>query len=371
MKIGVMLRHYNQHGGGIKVHSHNLLNEMLTQNIKHEFVLLYRDPKLIGTYSDKAHVREIRIKAPSIFLWDQMAVRFAEKREKLDLIFNPKSSVPLTAMCKTVYVCHGLQWAVVSLRKPWTDHISHKYLIPHYARKADAIIAVSETTRQNVIEYLGVDEGRVHTVHLGVDEIFREPIQQETLERTRQLYKLPKRFLLYVGQIYPAKNFGRLLQAYAKVGPQLGLSLVIAGEHRYYCNHELALIDELGISNWVVRPGWIGHDTLPVFYALAEALLLPSLYEACPSPPIEAMASGCAVLTSDRYGMKEVVDEAGLFVDPEDLESIANGIHKIITDHNLKQQLINAGRKRAQHFTWQKCAQQTLAVMETVLEQER
>jgi len=368
MKIGVMLRHYNQHGGGIKVHSHKLLDNLLKQNTAHEFVLLYRDPKLIGTYGDKTSAREISIKAPNVFLWDQIAVRFAEKREKLDLVFNPKSSVPLTAKCKTVYVCHGLQWAVVPMRKPWTDHFSHKFLIPRYAKKADAIIAVSETTRQHLIQYLGVAEDRVHTVYMGVDERFRNSIPKETLEETRQLHRLPERFLLYVGQIYPPKNFGRLLQAYAKVGPQLGISLVIAGEHRYYCDKELALIEELGISNWVVRPGWIGHDTLPVFYALAEALLLPSLYEACPSPPIEAMASGCAVLTSDRYGMKEVVDEAGLFVDPEDLESIANGIHKIITDRNLKQLLINAGRKRAQHFTWEKCAQQTLAVMETVLQ---
>jgi glycosyltransferase involved in cell wall biosynthesis len=366
MRIGVMLRHYKQHGGGIKNYTYNLLREMLSLNSEHDFVLLYRDPDLIGTYGDVDNVREVIISAPSILLWDQVAVRFAEKREKLDLLFNLKSSIPLSAKCKTVYVCHGLQWAVVPTRKPWSDYISHRYLIPRYARRSDAIIAVSNVTRQHLIEYLGVNENKVHAVHMGVDERFRKPIQEESLEKIRRSYQLPERFILYVGQIYPPKNFGRLLQAYARVGPQMGISMVIAGEHTYFCDHELALIDKLDISNWVVRPGWIDHDALPAFYSLAETLLLPSLYEACPSPPIEAMASGCPVVTSNRYGMKEVVDQAGVLVDPEDVESIANGIHQVITDHSLRQGLIDAGRRRAQEFTWQKCAQQTLAVMESV-----
>jgi glycosyltransferase involved in cell wall biosynthesis len=366
MRIGVMLRHYNQHGGGIKVHSHNLINEMLKQNQEHEFILIYRDLGSIGAFVNLPNVREVSVNAPNLFLWDQVAVRVAEKKEQLDLIFNPKSSIPLTTRCKTVYVCHGLQWAVWPMQKPWSDKISHRYLIPAYARKANAIIAVSESTRQQLIEYLGIDANRIHTVHLGVDESFRKPVGQETLERTRQAYKLPDRFILYVGQIYPPKNFGRLLRAYAMVGPHAGVYLVIAGEHRYYCNHELALIEELGISDWVIKAGWVDHKTLPSFYFQAEALVLPSLYESFGLPALEAMASGCAVLTSDRYGMKEVVDQAGVLVDPENIESIADGIRKIIDDKELRKRLIERGQERSALFSWKKCARQTLAVIESI-----
>jgi glycosyltransferase involved in cell wall biosynthesis len=367
MKIGIMLRHYNQHGGGIKVHSHNLLKEILKQNEKHNFVLFYRDPRLIGTYGDNPLVREICVRAPNILLWDQIAVRSSAKKENLDLIFNPKSSIPLSTGCKTIYVCHGMQWAVVPLRKPWSDHISHRYLIPLYSKKADAIIAVSETTRQHLIEYLGIDKRRIHTVHLGVDKKFTESLPKPEAEKIRKLYNLPQRFLLYVGQIYPPKNFGRLLEAYAKIGPESGVYLVIAGEHRYYCEKELALIDKLGISKWVRRVGWVDHDILPAIYKLAEALLLPSLYEACPSPPIEAMASGCVVITSNRYGMKEVVDNAAFLVNPESVGSIANGIKIVLKDEQLREQLIQRGRQRAKNFTWEKSALQTLRVMESVL----
>jgi glycosyltransferase involved in cell wall biosynthesis len=369
MRIGIMLRHLTQHGGGVLVYTHNLLRELLSLDTPHEFILLHRDPQFLGTYGKGDHIREVVVKAPSIFLWDQLAVRWAEKREKLDLIFNPKYSLPLRAECKTVFVCHGLDWYVMPWGSRWVDRLSHRYLIPRYAHKADAIIAVSETTRQHVITYLGVAEHQVHTIYLGVDEAFREPIPRERLEETRRTYQLPERFFLYCGQIYPPKNFGRLLQAYAQVGPKLGVFLVVAGEHRWLCGDDLALIDRLGISSWVVRPGWIDRITLPAFYLLAEALLLPSLYESFGLPLLEAMSSGCPVVTANRYGTQELVDQAGILVDPEDVDSIADGIRQIAIDSDLRQQLVEAGRKRTGGFSWRKCAQETLRGLQDVVKQ--
>lgn len=366
MKIGIMLRHYDQHGGGVKVYTHNLLRYLLPMAPHHEFVLLHNDPRLVGIYAGMEHVREVAIRVPSIFLWDQVAVRWAESREKLDVIFNPKYSIPLTARCRTVFVSHGVYWAVLSLPQLWSDYIVQGILRPMYSRRASAIIAVSNTTRQHEIEYLGADAKRVHTVYLGVDESFHEEVPQEDLDKIRRAYELPERFFLYCGQIYPPKNFGRLLRAYAEVGPGLGRHLVVAGEHRWLCKKELDLIDDLGISRWVVRPGWISRETLPSFYRLADALLLPSLYEACPSPPIEAMASGCPVVTSDRYGTKEVVDGAAVLVDPEDIDSIAHGIRQVVTDDSLRRSLIENGRRRARFFSWEKCAQETLRILEGV-----
>src|ERR1700741_1211842 len=143
MKIGIMLRHYNQHGGGVWVYTRNLLREMLALDTPHEFVLLYQDPRLVGTYSNGNHVREIAIEAPFTLLWDQLAVWQAGKKEKLDLIFNPKYSLPLMAGCRTVFVCHGLDWYVMPWGSKWIDRLNHRYLLPRYAHKADAIISIS------------------------------------------------------------------------------------------------------------------------------------------------------------------------------------------------------------------------------------
>jgi O-antigen biosynthesis alpha-1,2-mannosyltransferase len=154
------------------------------------------------------------------------------------------------------------------------------------------------------------------------------------------------------------------LQAYAKVGPKLGIYLVIAGEHRWLCEEELEMLNKLGIAEWVIRPGWIDHKVLSYFYNLAEALLLPSLYEACPSPILEAMVTGCPVVTSNRFGTQELADNAAILVDPESVESIAKGMKKVVLDKAVHAQLIENGYERAKQFSWKKCAEETLDVLE-------
>ncbi len=366
-----MLRHLDQHGGGVLVYTRNLVPHLLNLDTEHEFVLMYRNASHLGSYGNGGRVREVALPAPSVVLWDQIVVPHLARREKVDVLFNPKYSIPLAVRCPTVFVCHGLPWYVEPRWSRWTDRLSHRYLIPRYAAKASRIVAVSNTTRDHVIGYLGVEERRVATVYLGIVEAFAERVPPERLNEVRHCYGLPERFFLYCGQIYPPKNFGRLLQAYGRVGPELGISLVVAGEHRLRCEQELALVDTLNLARWVVPVGWVDHGTLPAFYQLAEALLLPSLYEACPSPPLEAMASGCPVVTANRYGTQEIVNGAGLLVDPEDVDSIAAGITQIVNDRELRRKLVAAGRHRARQFTWEACAGRTLGVLEAAAQSSR
>lgn len=366
MKIGIMLRHFEQHGGGVLQYTRTIVSGLLALGTSHEFVLMYRNPDLIGTYGGGDRVREVAVQAPSSLLWDQLAVRWLEEKEKLDVIFNPKYSVPLMAKCPTVFVCHGLDWYIIPWASGWADRLSHRYLMPRYARKAASIIAVSDSARNEAIEFLGASEERVHKIYLGVDEGFGRSMDADTIEKARQTYQLPSRFFLYTGQIVPRKNLGRMIQAYAKVGPELGISLVIAGTPTEGSADELALVDQLGIAEWVVRPGWIDRETLPAFYAQAEAVLLPSLHEACPSPILEGMQTGCPVVTSNRHGAAEVAGKAAILVDPESVESIADGMRRVVADRELRHQLIDAGYDRIHEFSWDRCARETLQMLESV-----
>lgn len=365
MKIGIMLRHLDQHQGGVMVYTKNLLRTLFAINTEHEFVLMYQNPAHIGTYAGH-NVREIAVPMPTRFGWDQMAVRLMEKREKFDILFNPKYSAPLLAECPVVFVCHGLDWYVMPWASRFHDRLNHRFLIPRYAHKATHIIAVSDSTRQHLIDYLGVDAEKVTRIYLGVGEQFLRPLNPATLSMVRHKYLIPERFFLYVGQIYPPKNFGNLLRAYARVGPQLGIPLVVAGTHTWLCEKDLELIHELVLESWIIQPGWIDHETLDAFYALAEALLLPSLYEACPSPLLEAMAVGCPIVTSNRYGCREIAGDAALLVDPDDVSSIAEAIHRMATEQDTRARLVQAGRERIKEFSWEKCARETLAVLKNV-----
>ncbi len=361
-----MLRHIDQHGGGVKVHTQELLQAMLRLNSPHEFVLLYRDPAHTGRFAS-GEVEEVVLDSGSRLYWDQVAIPRAERRLGLDVLFNPKYSIPLFATCKTAWFCHGLDWYVMPEASPTMDRLSHRFLVPRYARKADALLCVSETTREHVLHYLDVPPDRVHTVYSGLNDAFRRPVLPEEIAQLREQLQLPDRFLLYCGAVYPPKNFRRLIQAYARVGPNLGVPLVIAGgTNRYLSEDELLEPERLHLGDWVRRIGWLDHRELPALYAAAEALLLPSLYESVGLPILEAMASGCPVVTANRYGTKELAEEAAVLVDPDSVDAIAAGIERVLLDRELRVRLIDAGRERTQPFTWERAAQQTLQVLESL-----
>jgi glycosyltransferase involved in cell wall biosynthesis len=372
VRIGVMLRHYDQHFGGVRIYTRRLLRALLDLRSEHDFVLLYRDPALLGTYRGEPAVEEVALPARSILGWDQLAVAAAVRRYGIDLLFNPKYSIPLGARCRSVWVCHGLDWYVMPWASRWLDRVSHRFLVPRYASRADAIIAVSEVTRDHVMQYLHVPPERVVTVYSGVDDAFRRPLDQDRLRQIRAEYALPEHFLLYVGAVYPPKNFTRLIRAYAQVGPERGIPLVVAGGgNRFLSGRELREPEALGIEEWVRWPGWVEQEELAGFYGLADALLLPSLFESCGLPVLEAMAVGCPVVTSNRYGTKELGQGAAVLVDPESVESMAEGIRRVLDDAGLRAGLVEAGRARSREFDWHRCAVETLELLERVRPERR
>lgn len=366
-----MLRHFEQHEGGVMEYTKRLLGEFFSKYPDHEYLLLYKNLGDTGTFGKLDNVREIVCESRSRFVWDQLVVPRVVRAEQPDVVFNPKYSLPLLIDCPGVFVCHGLDWYVMPWGSKWIDRLSHKYLIPQYARKASAIIAVSNSTKDHVVQYLNADPSQVTTIYHGIDDAFRDSVPDTKIQQICAKYKLPKSFYLYVSRIYPPKNFGALLRAFAKIGPQNGRHLVIAGTHTEGCENELALIDTLGIEEWVMQLGWIDREELPALYSLADALVQPSLYESFGISLVEAMAVGCPVLTANRFGAAEIVGDAGVLVDPDDIGDIADGMIRIVTDSVLRAQIIERGLERSMIFTWEECAIQTMRTLEHVYRESR
>lgn len=367
MRLGVMLRHFDQHGGGVKVYTQELIKEMVALNTRHEIVLLFRNPTRLGTFARSPLVREVLLQGGSILYWDQIKVPRAIRKLGLDVVFNPKYSIPLRASCKTAWICHGLDWYAMPEGSPFKDRLSHRFLVPQYAARTDALFAVSETTRAHIMQYLRVAPERIHTIMSGVSDAFRAPIAEAELAVVRQRHHLPERYVLYCGAIYPPKNFTRLVRAYARVGPRLGVPLVIAGgTNRYLSSHELDEPKRLQIEQWVRWLGWLSNEELPALYRMSDALLLPSLFESVGMPIIEAMASGCPVLTSNCHGAREMGEGAAVLVDPESIDDIAAGLERLLTDAALCDTLRAAGYERSRPFTWRRCATKVWETLEAL-----
>lgn len=369
MKIAVMLRHYDQHEGGVKVYTHTILPRLLRCGQRHEFVLIYRSPNLLGTFSEFPNVRETVCPWPGKLLWDQVGVPWIARKEKVDVIFNAKFAIPLFSRAKKVFVLHGSEWFVVPEAFPWLDRTYARMLMPVYCRKADAFIAVSSVVGRDAVEHSGVDSDKILTVHYGFEpRSFRVITDESICKEIRDRYKLPDRCILWVGQIHPLKNLRRLFRAFARIKDQIPHGLVICGHQTPRGKHELDEIDRLGIRNRVCFPGWVFHNDLPALYNIADLFVLPSVYEGFGIPLIEAMACGCPVLTSRTASPPEVTNGAAILVNPYDVDDIASGMLRILTKPSLQKEMVNKGLQRAQEFSWDKCAMAVLEVLEAVVE---
>ena len=255
---------------------------------------------------------------------------------------------------------------------PWAsrriDRLSHQFLVPRYASQGGGHHRGlgGHPAARDGIPACASRSGR-HRLFRRGRRVSPASSTTGRLAEVRAKYALPDRFLLYAGAIYPPKNFTRLIRAYAAVGPAAAFpSWWPGGENRFLSEHELREPEALGIAEWVRWPGWVEQEDLAGFYALADALLLPSLFESCGLPVLEAMAAGCPVVTADRYGTKELAEGAAVLVDPESVDSIADGIRQVLDDTTRRAQLIAAGKARSAGFQWRRCAAETLSVLERV-----
>src|SRR5688572_19599770 len=317
MRIGIMLRHQGRQPGGTGTYTNMLVRHVIEHDKTNEYVLLYDDKSRLGSFGDKQNVREVAAGPRIKLFWDQFVVPWLARRHKLDIIFNPKLSVPLLAGAMTVFVQHGADWFEMAEQYPLYDRLYVMAFARLYWRKAKRIISVSNDASHRLARRM--DEktaAKLHTIYHGVDERFNPSPDPSGVASLRARYGLDLPFVLYLGQIYPMKNVGGLIRAFATLRERVPHKLVLVGQPGVNSAGDLALIDELGLSDRVVRVGWVPPEDVPLFYKAAELFAFPSLYEGFGIPIIEAMASGCPVVTSTGGACPEVAGDAALLVDP-------------------------------------------------------
>jgi glycosyltransferase involved in cell wall biosynthesis len=279
----------------------------------------------------------------------------------VDIFHSTDFVLPPVRGARTILTVHDLTF----MRLPQCAEAGLRaYLnkvVPRSIERADLVLADSQSTKNDLIELLGVSPDRIEVVYAGVERRFRPMEGEIALQRVKKRYGLDFPFILSLGTLEPRKNFSGLIEAYALMKNK-ELKLVIVGGKGWLNDEIFARVEELGLSGQVIFPGFVADEDLPALYNLAELFVFPSLYEGFGLPPLEAMACGTPVVTSDRPSLPEVVGEAGLMVEATDSQELAEAMERVLMDENLRREMREKGLKQAVKFTWEAAAGKLLDV---------
>ncbi len=363
--IDARLTHYTQ--GGIAQYTQHIIDELGRIDSRNDYLILHsrKDPRNLAAAPNQ---RRIACWTPAHHRFERWALAAEVTSHRLDLLHSPDFIPPCCGRFKRVITVHDLsflhypQFLTADARRYYNGQIA--WAVEH----ADHILADSEATRTDVIEMLGVPPARITTVPAAVSAHFR-PVPPDEARAVVQPYGLEPGYILFLGTYEPRKNIGGLLRAYAALLTDLPdvPPLVLVGRRGWLYDDMFALAEALGLGE---RVRWVEdaeYRDFPAIYSAAAVLCMPSFYEGFGLPPLEAMACGTPVVVADRASLPEVVGEAGLMVEPESVESIADALRRVLTDPALAADLRERGLAQAVRFSWEHTARGVLAVYEQVL----
>jgi glycosyltransferase involved in cell wall biosynthesis len=301
-------------------------------------------------------------------LWEQAVLPFQLVKEGIDLVHSLAFVQPLFNPCPGVVTIYDLSFLLFPEGfNPW-KRLYLRFMAPYSARSSQRVIALSQSTKSDLTRLLGIPQEKIEVIPCGVDPRFR-PLNGTLISQFRQRRGLPERMILFVGTIEQRKNVRLLLEAYAQIKKDIPHALVLAGAKGWGAEGVFAQAERLGLTD-LIFAGYVEQEELPLWYNAADLLAYLSLYEGFGLPPLEAMASGTPVVTSNISSLPEVVGDAGVLVDPQDAEVIARAMLKVLRDRGLQEEMRKRGLERAKRFTWQGAAEETVRVYEEAMRGE-
>ncbi len=304
----------------------------------------------------------------SRWLWMQFVLPQMIHQSGVDLCHFTNAQAPLLSGVPFVLTIHDASLFLYSQYHPRTRLLAMRSLLPALARRAAAIITVSQQAKQELARVLRIPPAKIFVVHEAAPENFRPVVDPQRQAALRQKYNLPPRFLLHVGTLEPRKNLDRLVRALAQVRRQgYPHPLVLAGPTGWHMQDFMSRVAACGMADRVRYLGYVPSADLPALFSCAELFVFPSLYEGFGLPLVEAMACGTPVLTSNLPTIAEVCGDAAWLVDPYDEDMLAAAMSDLLADAGRRRELRQRGLSRAADFSWRRAARETAVVYRRVL----
>ena len=366
MHVGIDARLVYYTRAGIGEYTLRLTQALAEVYPQEQFTLLQdrRQPQHLVT---AANVQVAYARVPSHHRMEQLLMPWVVGRLNTDVFHSPDFIPPLRHRGSSVITIHDLAFLIYP-HFVTKDGARYYGQIDRAVRKADHIIAVSHSTKNDLVRMLGIPEDYITVIHEAADPRMRPIPRDEALQRVQALYGVPDEFILFVSTIEPRKNVGGLLKAYRRLRDdyKLTTALVLAGAPGWLCDDVYDLVAELGLKEHAHFLGRVESHDLPYLYNAARCLVHPAFYEGFGLTPLEAMACGTPVIVSNVSSLPEVVGDAAMLIDPQQDEEITVALWRVLTDEKLWQSLRSKGLRRAASFSWRRAAEQTMAVYRRV-----
>jgi glycosyltransferase involved in cell wall biosynthesis len=369
LKIAIDARKLRDYGIGTYVR--NLLRHLARIDGATDYVVLCRETDCRWVGELGANFRPIAENSPGYSIREQFRVPLDLRRERVDLFHAPHYVLPPLTPCKSVVTIHDC----IHLRFPqYVRRLGRAYargslwLATHQSNR---ILTVSEASKRDILDYFHVPPPKIDVIYNGIDERFSTPPPEEDVARVRERYQLDHPFILYAGNIKPHKNLERTIEAFhllRRKGEFDEVKLVIIGDEIAKYAALRHAVHRHKLHKYVRFFGFVPDRTLAILYRLSAVFVFPSLYEGFGLPPLEAMASGTPVITSNVSSLPEVVGDAALLIDPLQPDAIADAMGRVLTDATLRASLSARGLERAHHFSWERSIQRVRQIYGEVLD---
>lgn len=365
MRIGIDGRYIQDQYHGVGRYAFHVAKSLAEQFPQDEWIVFY-NPAYKNSRFRLADLRDLpnvltvgtnlRLFRPEA----QVAWPRLLRQHGIDLFYTPFFDAPWMAPCPVAITIHDLIFDRYPQFMPQRRYRGYYQMLTRMSlRQAAAVLTVSNATQQDLVDLYGVNTGKIYVTPEAADGAF-QPASLEQMSAVRTFYRLPNKFILTVGTQRPHKNVTTLLRAFAQIAPYTDASLVIAGKDDKRWPDEITpLVEELNITERVIRVGHVLEKDLPALYSTADVFVFPSLIEGFGLPPLEAMACGTPVVASDGSSLPEVVGHAGLLVDPLNVNEWAETLLGILSEPRLRRMLSEKGLERAASYSWRRTAHLT------------
>jgi glycosyltransferase involved in cell wall biosynthesis len=368
MRVGIDARlvYYSQ--AGIGQYILHLVDGLSKVDRENEYVLL-QSRNDDTTILEQPNFKRVSLWTPSHHRLERYSLNVELMRLGLDVLHSPDFIPPHRPSCKSVITVHDLAFLLYPhfLTKESARYYGH---IDQAVRWTDHIIAVSESTKRDTIQHLGVPEDKITVVYEAANPIFEPVARDEARQHVLNRHGVDGPFVLFVSTIEPRKNVPTLIRALNQLQEcyKEDVKLVLAGGRGWLFEDAFAVVDELNLDGQVHFVGRVSSQDLLYLYNAAEMLAHPAFYEGFGLPPLEAMACGLPAIVSNVASLPEVVGDAGMLVDPHDVDELTVAMWRVLNDSELREDLQQKGFRQAARFSWERAARETAAIYEIAYE---